>query len=125
MASRRELLRPQIQEAITLQYGECDVVRRMATLFFTSEAQSCKSEFLLFSSGISLSAPANVVDASSFLLALTFTSLHIRVWDSKINLFRDAVFPGFNGMGCSSGCNCASVSVCPGWQAANASPQTM
>ena len=24
-------------------------------------------------------------------------------------------------MGCSSGCNCASVGVCPGWQAANAS----
>ena len=41
--------------------------------------------------------------------------------DSKINLFKDAVLPGFNGMGCRSGCNCASVGVCPGWQAANAS----
>ncbi len=69
----------------------------------------------------SLSAPAKVVAASSFLLALTFTSLHTRVWDSKINLFRDAVFPGFNGMECSNGCNCASVGVCPGWQATNAS----
>ena len=69
----------------------------------------------------SLSAPAKVVAASSFLLALTFTPLHTRVWDSKINLFRDAVFPVFNGMGCSNGCNCASVGVCPGWQAANAS----
>ena len=69
----------------------------------------------------SLSAPAKVVAASSFLLALTFTSLHTKVWDSQINLFRDAVFPGFNGMGCSNGCNCGSVGVCPGWQAANAS----
>ena len=69
----------------------------------------------------SLSAAANVVDASSFLLALIFTSLQTRVWDSKINLFKDAVLPGFNGMGCRSGCNCASVGVCPGWQAANAS----
>ena len=69
----------------------------------------------------SLSAPAKVVAASSFLLALTCTSLHTRVLDSKINPFRDAVFPGFNGMGCSKGCNCASVGVCPGWQAANAS----
>ena len=54
MASRRELFRPQIQEAILLQHGECDVIRRMATFFFTSEAQPCKSEFLLFNSGISL-----------------------------------------------------------------------
>ena len=60
-----------------------------------------------------------MVAASSFLFALTFTSLQTRVWDSNINLFRDAVFPGFNGMGCSSGCSCASVG--PGWQAANAS----
>ena len=62
-----------------------------------------------------------MVDASSFLLALTLTSLQTRVWDSKINLVKDAVLPGFKGMGFRSGCNCTSVGVCPGWQAANAS----
>ena len=31
------------------------------------------------------------------------------------------MLPGFKGMGCRSGCNCASVGVCPGWQAGNAS----
>ena len=31
------------------------------------------------------------------------------------------MLPGFNAICCQSGCSCASVGVCPGWQAAKAS----
>ena len=92
----------------------------MTALFFSLETQPAEYPFCC-SILAPLSAPAKETDASSFRLALTVTSLHTSVWDSKINLFREAVLPGFNGMGCSKGCNCASVGVCPGWQAANAS----
>ena len=97
MAPCRKLLGPQVEEEFfssmvsVMSYDEwlhssSPLKRRPVSL------SSCCSNLA------SLSAPAKVVAASSFLLALTFTSLHTRVWDSKIHLFRDAVFPGFNGI---------------------------
>ena len=93
----------------------------MATLFLTPETQPSKSAFLLFYSCIPFSSCESGGCVIDFLFALIFTSLHTRVCDSNIDLFRDAVLPGFNAIGCNSGYSCASLRVCPGWQAANAS----
>ena len=120
MTSCWELFRSQIQETVFLQHVEYDIIGRMTTLFFTSETQPCKPEFLLFDSCISFCS-CKCSGRIVFPVGFDFHFITDKSLGFENQSLQGCSVAWFNCMGCRSGCNCASVGVCPRWQAANAS----